>query len=90
MKLASVSRLTVTGSWTALITLQHYVKRIELRETKVTLPANPPPAETTTDSKTSETTIGELLADGAVLNIGRIDRADPLQFKFGRLLLRNS
>ena len=90
VKLASVSRLTVTGSWAALFALQHYVRRIELGGVNVTIPTNPPPPEPTADSKKSEARIGELLADGAMLDIGSAHGGTgPIQFKFTKLLLRN-
>ena len=76
-KLAVARDLTIVGSWAALLTLQHYVSRIDIRDAQVTLPSPIPPPEESGDGKTTETKVGELTANGAVLRFGEKEIAFP-------------
>src|SRR4051794_36991557 len=88
--LASARKLTITGSWAALLTLQHYVSRIEPEGARMHIPAEMPPPEPAAASKRPPTTVGEMVANGGVLEIARTPaETAPLIFTFAKLNLRN-
>ena len=89
--LASARKLTITGSWAALFTLQHYVSRIEAEGARMHIPAEMPPTEPAADSSNIQT-VGEMVANGAVLRSharrrNEIERtaAAPFTFTFAKL-----
>lgn len=83
VKLASIRKLRIVGSWPALFTLQHYVSRIDLEGARVSIPRKIPPSEPGARKPKSETTIGELVAHGATLDVHN------QRFTFPRLTLRH-
>ncbi len=83
VKLGSVRKLTIVGSWAALFTLQHYVSRMHLEGARISIPRDLPPTEGGAKKQKSETTIGELVADGAILDV------HTQRFTFPRLTLRD-
>ena len=87
--LASARKLTITGSWAALLTLQHYVSRIEAEGARMQIPAEMPPPEPPAASKRPPATVGEMVANGGVLEIARTPAETPLTFTFAKLNLRN-
>jgi hypothetical protein len=84
--LATAEELKVQGSWAALLTFQRYVSALRVAGLQVKLPGQMPPREPQDDSKKSETTVGEILAHGSVLEMGG-DK--PKRFDFPKLALRN-
>jgi hypothetical protein len=83
VKLGSVRKLTILGSWAALFTLRHYVSRMELEGARISIPRDLPPPDLGAKKQKSETTIGELVADGALLEV------HTRRFTFPRLTLHN-
>jgi hypothetical protein len=83
VKLGSVRKLTIIGSWAALFTLQHYVSRMELEGARISIPRDLPPPELGAKKQKTETTVGELVADGAILEV------HTQRFTFPRLTLHN-
>jgi hypothetical protein len=84
--LAVAEELKVQGSWAALLTFQRYVSALRIAGLHVKLPDQIPPREPQDESKKSETTVGEMVASGAVLETGS-DK--PKRFDFPKLALRN-
>ena len=88
--LARVRELKVVGSWAALFALQHYISVLDLERAEVRLPSQVPAPEPPPGAKQSQTTIGELRANGAVLQIEReAQESGPLTLTFPKLHLRN-
>lgn len=77
--LAEARALKVDGSWLAVLTMQRRVLRMVFDGLAIRIPESmPPPVEQNGGGK-SETRIGELVADGAVLSVAR-DAKPPLQW----------
>jgi hypothetical protein len=80
--LANAEELKVEGSWGALLTLQRYVSALRIRGLHIQLPDQMPSREPQDESKDSETVVGEIVAHGTVLEVGK-------SFEFPKLILRN-
>jgi hypothetical protein len=83
VQLAAISTLKIEGSWSDVLTLRHRIDRIRAEGVHVRLPDEVPPATRGDAKKRPETIIGEVVADGAVLEIVRQSRR--LRFDFQRL-----
>ena len=81
-KLATAHKVTIVGSWAALLALRHYVSRIELQGAEVQVSSEMPPPEQR-DGKLAQTTIGELVANGTIL------RFTGGEIAFNKIKLRN-
>ena len=84
--IARVRRLRFIGSWSALLTFQHRLKRLEAEGLVVMLPKRVPGRDPSATYETAKATGPSLLiADGSIL-----EAAPDLRFQFERLRLRNS
>jgi hypothetical protein len=86
--LAHMRQLSVRGSWMAVLTLQHHLAEMQPEDLHVSIPENIPPAMRLHPPGEHETEVGELVADGAVLDV----RGMTLRFRRLRVhdLSRNS
>ena len=75
-------KVTIVGSWAALLALRRYVSRIELQGTEVQVSSEMPPPEQR-DGKQGQTTIGELVANRTIL------RFTGGEIAFNKIKLRN-
>ena len=80
--LATAEELKVQGSWAALLTFQRYLSALRIEGLHIKLPDPMPPREPQDDLKKSETVVGEIVANGTVLETGQ-------RFEFPKLVLRN-
>lgn len=85
--LATIKKLTIEGSWTAVLTLTHRAKQVRAESLRLSIPTHVPPP-VPVDSKRPETMIGELIADGTTIDIAR-DSGETLRFAFPLLVLNN-
>jgi hypothetical protein len=83
LQLAALTTLKVEGSWSDVLTLRHRIDRMRAEGLHVRIPTEVPAATRGDAKKRPETIIGELVADGAVLDIVREQRT--LRFSFARL-----
>lgn len=81
--LARMHQLRVRGSWTALLMLQHHVAEMQSDSLRVSIPEQVPPPMHLHPPAKHETSVGEFIADGAVLEVR------GLIFRFPRLRLRD-
>lgn len=86
--LITVQRLTILGSYADLALRPHHVARMVLEGLSVWIP-RPSHGEYRGGSSRQETTIGEVLANGAVLEIARADGQAPLRFDLHMLTLKS-
>ncbi len=88
--LASVDRLHCRASWNAFLTFTHRVSRMELTGLRVMIPSPVPPPLHTKMKAGRATTVTDLFATGAVLQIAPGNaQSQPLQFDFPQLHLSN-
>ena len=80
--LATAEELKVQGSWAALLTFQRRLSALRFAGLQIKLPDQMPPREPQGESKKSETVVGEIVANGTVLDTGQ-------RFEFPKLVLRN-
>jgi AsmA-like C-terminal region len=86
--LVSVRRVTCRGSWLAVLSFTHRVKQIRLEALHVYIPAHVPPPVRSHPSAKIETTVTELVADGAIVEIGSDQPGrGALRFDFSRLIV---
>lgn len=84
--LATVGRVICRASWFAVLSLTHRVAHMRLEAVHVYIPAHVPPAIRGPGHETIKTTVSELIADGAVLEIApRHAGSAPLRFDFSQL-----
>jgi hypothetical protein len=81
--IARVTRLTFEGSWLALVTFQHRLKTLRADGLHIRLPRDIPPPVHLHEKKDTQTTVGELTAHGAVVELGET------RFEFPRVALQN-
>lgn len=83
--LGEIHRLSITGSWGALLLLQHRLRQMQATDLRVSIPEPVPPP-----IKRPERTpvrVTEFIADGAHVQIAR-RRGEPLRFELGRFTAR--
>ncbi len=85
--LATIKKLTIEGSWAAVLTLTHRAKQMRAESLRLFIPAHVPPP-VPVDSNRPETMIDELIADGATIDIAR-ESGETLHFAFPSLILNN-
>jgi hypothetical protein len=79
--LARMRQLSVRGSWAAALMLQHHLTEMQPEDLRVSIPDDVPAAMHLHPPARHETSIGEFVADGAVLGVR------GLTFRFRRLRL---
>ncbi len=88
--LASIGKLTCRASWFALLTFTHRIRRMDLEGVHVYIPAHVPPAIRKHPKAAIATTVTDLFANGAVLEIAPRHGGSPTQrFDFPELVLSN-
>jgi hypothetical protein len=88
--LVSVQRLEIESHYADMIVRPGYVALVKLNGLRVQIP--PRGTNAGTPSPPSETTnvrVGEIVADGAVLEVGRSDGTPPLKFEMHSLTVRS-
>lgn len=84
--LAVAERLVVEASWPALLTGRRSIHRVRIDNLQV---YGVPSINNKSGSEWANVTVGELIANAAVLNVPRRGRPDALRFTFPELKLRN-
>ncbi|MGI9070879.1 MAG: hypothetical protein ACR2JB_06035 [Bryobacteraceae bacterium] len=88
--LVSVRRMTCRGSWFAVLSFTHRVKQMHLKGLHVYIPAHIPPPVRSHPSAKIQTTVTEIIADGAILEIASDQpNRGTLRFDFSRLAVSN-
>jgi hypothetical protein len=82
--IARARRLRFIGSWSALLTFQHRLKRLEAEGLVVMLPKRVPGRDPSAPARPQKATVSLLIADGSI-----VEAAPDLRFQFERLRLRN-
>lgn len=77
----TVTKLTMHGSYADLFYRPHYISRMILEGLHVQVPPPGQSGEFFSEQTPSRVTIGEVAADGAVVEIGRPDQGPPLKFE---------
>lgn len=85
--LITVQKLTVVGSYADLVLRPHHVARMVLEGLRVRIP-RPSHGEYSGGSSKQEIIIGQVIANGAVLEIARADGQKPLRFDLHTLSLK--
>lgn len=86
--LATIQKLTCHASWVAMISLTHRIARMDLAGLKVTIPVHVPPPTHGDPPSGIPTTVTDLYANGAVLQIAsRRGGSQTEQFSFPQLHL---
>jgi hypothetical protein len=81
--LARMRQLSVRGSWASVLTLQHHLAEMQPEDLHVSIPEKVPPAMRLHPPGKHETEVGEVVADGAVLEVR------GMTFRFRRLRLHD-
>jgi hypothetical protein len=81
--LARMRQLSVRGSWASVLRLQHHLAEMQPEDLRVSIPEKVPPTMRLHPAAKHETGVGELVADGAVLDVR------GLTFRFPRLRLHD-
>ncbi len=88
--IVKIGKITCRATWFALITFTHRINRMELNGVQVQIPAHVPPPVRKHAQATIKTTVTELDANGAMLEIApRHEGGHPLQFAFPELTVTN-
>lgn len=87
-KMASVKKLEARASWFAMLSDTHRLQRLIIRELQVTIPARVPPPVKRYPSLKDKTTVTQLVANGAVLQMTSQD-GQTLRLDFPQLTLEN-
>ncbi|MGH9493852.1 MAG: hypothetical protein ACRD3B_02545, partial [Candidatus Sulfotelmatobacter sp.] len=87
--LVTVQKLTVLGSYADLVLRPHHIARIVLEGLRVRIPQLGH-GEFNEASSKQEITVGEVVANGAVLEIARSDGRPPLRFDIHKLSLERA
>ncbi len=89
-QLASVRGIDCRASWLALISLTHRVHQLRIEGLRVNIPAPVPAPMPLHPEEVIKTTVTELVADGAILEIApRHAGGETLRFEFPRLTIGN-
>lgn len=89
-RLASVHTLRCSGSWFAVISLTHRVSQLRIEGLHVEIPAPVPPPMRLHPSVSIETTVTQIVANGAVLDIApRKPGGRMLRLQFRELTIGN-
>jgi hypothetical protein len=83
----TAQKLSLRGSYAGLLFHPHYVSRMLLEGLRVQIPPPGHAGDFFSEETPSRTTIGELVADGAVVEIARTDNQPPLKFEAHELRL---
>lgn len=86
--LATAHKLSVRGSWRALLKLEHRVNELRVDHLNIDLPANIPPRIEADPHKHPATIVNHLIADGAMMRIAG-HTPEPLLLQFKTLQLDN-
>lgn len=90
VQMAKVREITCVGSWISMLFFQHHVSKLILDDVQVLIPSPVPPAVRLSPGMQDKTTVAELIADGAVLDIApRKPGGKALRFLFNKLNLKN-
>jgi hypothetical protein len=88
--LVRVGRLTCRASWFAVLSFTHRVKQMRLEALEVYIPTRVPPPVRSHPRSKIQTTVTELVADGAKLEVApRRPGGHTLRFEFSQLTLSN-
>ena len=86
--LAGAHKVICRASWFALLTVTHRVDQLLLEGVQVSVPPHLPPPVRSGANKAIKTTVTELVADGAVLQVlPRHAGGTPLRFDFSQLTI---
>lgn len=88
LPLLTVQKLTILGSYADLVLRPHHIARIVLEGLRIQIPQLSHGKFNGTSS-TQKITIGEVVANGAVLEIARSDDRPPLRFDIHKLSLES-
>lgn len=80
--LVTVQKMTIRSSYLTLLIHPHYVSRIVLDGLRVEVPLPENVGTFAGGTANSQTTIGEVIANGALLEVARSDNKPPLRFDF--------
>ncbi len=90
VKLASLNKLICSGSWLAMITFTNRVKELQIQGLSVDIKSPVPAPMKLHPGLQDKTTVQNLIADGAVLQLSLGDPAgQPVRFEFPQLRLAN-
>lgn len=87
--LVSIGRLTIEAAYTDLVTRPGYIAGIVLEGLRVQIPPRGSVRKSPSQQYASNTRVGKITADGAVLEIGREDGKPPLVFKIHTLTVNS-
>ncbi|HEX4769896.1 MAG TPA: AsmA-like C-terminal region-containing protein [Bryobacteraceae bacterium] len=88
--LATIAKITCLDNWLALLTFTHTIDRMNLEGVQVYIPSHVPPPIHKHPNETIKTTVTELIANGAVLDIApRQTGGQTLRFEFPQLIVKN-
>jgi hypothetical protein len=85
--LLTVAALTAQDSWTSLLTFQSRIDRVNADKLHIYIPFPREKLLATPSSDQGNITVGELIADGAILDIARRGGKETLRFAFSQFTL---
>jgi hypothetical protein len=83
---ATIQKFIIQGNYANLLFRPHHISRVILQGLRIQVPAFGKGGKFTGGYTDSQTTIGELIADGAVLEVARVNKP-PLRFAIHELSL---
>jgi AsmA-like C-terminal region len=86
--LASVHKVICDASWSAILSFTHRISQLRLEGVQISVPPHLPPPVRRGANEAIKTTVTELVADGAVLQLlPRHPGGTPLRFDFSQLTI---
>jgi hypothetical protein len=87
--LVTVQRVEIEAHYADIIARPGYVALVKLNGLRVQVPARGAGGEASQSNETSQVRVGEIVADGAVLEVARSDGNAPLKFEMHSLTVRS-
>jgi len=87
--LVTVQRIEIEAHYADIIARPGYVALVKLNGLRVQVPPRGMGGEALPSNENSQVRVGEIVADGAVLEVARSDGKDPLRFEMHSLTVRS-
>jgi hypothetical protein len=85
--LVTIQKFVIRGSYLDLLVHPHYISRIVLQGLHIQVPLSNDVGNFSSSQTPSRITVGEVVANGAVLDVARHDNRPPVKFDFHELKL---
>ena len=86
---ATIQRMTIQGAYADLLLRPHHISRAFLEGLRVQIPILGHAGKSPGERTSSHTTVGEVIANGAILEVARSNNKATLRFEIHKLSLRS-